>query len=140
MAITQSDVVYTATATAENGRDGRVSTSDGKLDLVVNPPKEQGGSGEGSNPEQLFAAGYSACFQGALAVVARQEGADVSGSTVTANVGIGKNDDGFGIIVEIAAAIPNVDAATAKSLIEKAHQVCPYSKATRGNITVTLTV
>ncbi|WP_327655315.1 organic hydroperoxide resistance protein [Streptomyces sp. NBC_00483] len=140
MAITQSDVVYTATATAENGRDGRVSTSDGKLDLVVNPPKEQGGSGEGTNPEQLFAAGYSACFQGALAVVARQEGADVSGSTVTANVGIGKNDEGFGIIVEIAAAIPNVDAATAKSLIEKAHQVCPYSKATRGNITVTLTV
>ncbi|MFJ9180377.1 organic hydroperoxide resistance protein [Streptomyces sp. NPDC102360] len=140
MAITQSDVVYTATATAENGRDGRVSTSDGKLDLVVNPPKEQGGSGEGTNPEQLFAAGYSACFQGALAVVARQEGADVSGSTVTANVGIGKNDDGFGIIVEISAAIPNVDAAAAKSLIEKAHQVCPYSKATRGNITVTLSV
>ncbi|MHC5259967.1 organic hydroperoxide resistance protein [Streptomyces sp. UC4497] len=140
MAITQSDVVYTATATAENGRDGRVSTSDGKLDLVVNPPKEQGGSGAGTNPEQLFAAGYSACFQGALAVVARQEGADVSGSTVTANVGIGKNDDGFGIIVEISAAIPNVDAATAKSLVEKAHQVCPYSKATRGNITVTLTV
>ncbi|MEB8343648.1 organic hydroperoxide resistance protein [Streptomyces endophyticus] len=140
MAITQSDVVYTATATAENGRDGRVSTSDGKLDLVVNPPKEQGGSGEGTNPEQLFAAGYSACFQGALAVVARQEGVDVSGSTVTANVGIGKNDDGFGIIVEISAAIPNVDAAAAKSLIEKAHQVCPYSKATRGNITVTLSV
>ncbi|MER5438587.1 organic hydroperoxide resistance protein [Streptomyces sp. NPDC002790] len=140
MAITQSDVVYTATATAENGRDGRVSTSDGKLDLVVNPPKEQGGSGEGTNPEQLFAAGYSACFQGALAVVARQEGVDVSGSTVTANVGIGKNDDGFGIIVEISAAIPNVDAAAAKSLIEKAHQVCPYSKATRDNITVTLSV
>ena len=140
MAITQSDVVYTATATAENGRDGRVSTSDGKLDLVVNPPKEQGGSGEGTNPEQLFAAGYSACFQGALAVVARQEGVDVSGSTVTANVGIGKNDEGFGIIVEISAAIPNVDAATAKSLVEKAHQVCPYSKATRGNITVTLSV
>ncbi|WP_425834331.1 organic hydroperoxide resistance protein [Streptomyces fractus] len=140
MAITQSDVVYTATATAENGRDGRVSTSDGKLDLVVNPPKEQGGSGEGTNPEQLFAAGYSACFQGALAVVARQEGVDVSGSTVTANVGIGKNDDGFGIIVEISAAIPNVDAAAAKSLVEKAHQVCPYSKATRGNITVTLSV
>ncbi|MGW2339934.1 organic hydroperoxide resistance protein [Streptomyces sp. NPDC001661] len=140
MAITQSDVVYTATATAENGRDGRVSTSDGKLDLVVNPPKEQGGSGEGTNPEQLFAAGYSACFQGALAVVARQEGVDVSGSTVTANVGIGKNDEGFGIIVEISAAIPNVDAAAAKALVEKAHQVCPYSKATRGNITVTLSV
>jgi Ohr subfamily peroxiredoxin len=140
MPIQQSDVVYTAVATAENGRDGRVSTDDGKLDVVVNPPKEQGGSGAGTNPEQLFAAGYSACFQGALAVVARQENADISGSTVTAHVGIGKNDDGFGLIVEIAAKIPNVDEATAKSLVEKAHQVCPYSKATRGNITVTLTV
>ncbi|MEU5059424.1 MULTISPECIES: organic hydroperoxide resistance protein [unclassified Streptomyces] len=140
MPIQQSDVVYTAVATAENGRDGRVSTDDGKLDVVVNPPKEQGGSGAGTNPEQLFAAGYSACFQGALAVVARQENADVSGSTVTAHVGIGKNDEGFGLIVEIAAKIPNVDEATAKSLVEKAHQVCPYSKATRGNITVTLSV
>lgn len=97
-----------------------------------------GGSGSGTNPEQLFAAGYSACFQGALGVVAREEGADVSGSTVTAKVGIGKNDDGFGIIVEISARIPNVDAATARDLVEKAHQVCPYSKATRGGITVTL--
>ncbi|MFE6150532.1 organic hydroperoxide resistance protein [Streptomyces sp. NPDC057889] len=140
MPIQQSDVVYTAVATAENGRDGRVSTDDGKLDVVVNPPKEQGGSGAGTNPEQLFAAGYSACFQGALAVVARQENADISGSTVTAHVGIGKNDEGFGLIVGISAKIPNVDEATAKSLVEKAHQVCPYSKATRGNITVTLSV
>ncbi|WP_329194987.1 MULTISPECIES: organic hydroperoxide resistance protein [unclassified Streptomyces] len=140
MSITQSDVAYTAVATAENGRDGRVATHDGKLDVVVNPPKELGGSGEGTNPEQLFAAGYSACFQGALAVVARNENADVSGSTVTAEVGIGKNDDGFGLIVKISASIPNVDAATAKDLIEKAHQVCPYSKATRGNITVELAV
>ncbi|MCQ4204613.1 organic hydroperoxide resistance protein [Streptomyces sp. NPDC060311] len=138
MPIQQSEVLYTAVATAENGRDGRVATDDGKLDVVVNPPKEMGGSGAGTNPEQLFAAGYSACFQGALAVVARQEGTDVSGSTVTAKVGIGKNDDGFGIIVEISAEIPSVDAATARSLVEKAHQVCPYSKATRGNITVTL--
>jgi Ohr subfamily peroxiredoxin len=97
-----------------------------------------GGSGAGTNPEQLFAAGYSACFQGALGVVAREEGVDVSGSTVTAKVGIGKNDDGFGIIVEISANIPGVDAQAAKELVEKAHQVCPYSKATRGNITVTL--
>ncbi|MET9135791.1 organic hydroperoxide resistance protein [Streptomyces parvulus] len=138
MPIQQSEVLYTAVATAENGRDGRVSTDDGKLDLVVNPPKEMGGNGAGTNPEQLFAAGYSACFQGALGVVARQEGADISGSTVTAKVGIGKNDDGFGIIVEISAEIPAVDAATARSLVEEAHQVCPYSKATRGNITVTL--
>ncbi|MDN3295712.1 organic hydroperoxide resistance protein [Streptomyces ficellus] len=140
MSIQQSDVLYTATATAENGRDGRVATDDGKLDVVVNPPKEMGGSGEGTNPEQLFAAGYSACFQGALGVVARQEGADISGSTVTAEVGIGKNAEGFGIIVKISAKIPNVSAATAKELIEKAHQVCPYSKATRGNITVDLAV
>ncbi|KOU57247.1 organic hydroperoxide resistance protein [Streptomyces sp. MMG1533] len=137
-AIRRSDVLYTAVATAENGRDGRVATDDGTLDLVVNPPEELGGSGSGTNPEQLFAAGYSACFQGALGVVARQEKADISGSTVTAKVGLGKNGDGFGIIVEISAAIPNVDPRTARDLIEKAHQVCPYSKATRGNITVTL--
>ncbi|MET9464172.1 organic hydroperoxide resistance protein [Streptomyces sp. NPDC006544] len=140
MSIQQSDVAYTAVATAENGRDGRVATNDGRLDVVVNPPKALGGSGEGTNPEQLFAAGYSACFQGALGVVARNENADISGSTVTAEVGIGKNDDGFGIIVKISAVIPNVDAATAKDLLEKAHQVCPYSKATRGNITVELAV
>ncbi|MEU0601620.1 organic hydroperoxide resistance protein [Streptomyces sp. NPDC006393] len=138
MPIQQSEVLYTAVATAEGGRDGRVATDDGRIDVVVNPPKEMGGSGTGTNPEQLFAAGYSACFQGALGVVARQEGADISGSTVTAKVGIGKNEDGFGIIVEISADIPGADAATAKALVEKAHQVCPYSKATRGNITVTL--
>ncbi|GHI95908.1 MULTISPECIES: organic hydroperoxide resistance protein [Streptomyces] len=138
MPLQQSEVLYTAVATAENGRDGRVATDDGKLDVVVNPPREMGGNGAGTNPEQLFAAGYSACFQGALGVVARQEGADVSGSTVTAKVGIGKNDDGFGVIVEISAQIPAVDAATARSLVEKAHQVCPYSKATRGDVTVTL--
>ncbi|MEU1078146.1 MULTISPECIES: organic hydroperoxide resistance protein [unclassified Streptomyces] len=140
MSIQQSDVLYTAVATAENGRDGRVATDDGALDVVVNPPKAMGGSGAGTNPEQLFAAGYSACFQGALGVVARQENADISGSTVTAEVGIGKNDEGFGIIVRISATLPNLDAATARDLLEKAHQVCPYSKATRGNITVDLAV
>ncbi|WP_406367162.1 organic hydroperoxide resistance protein [Streptomyces sp. NBC_01546] len=140
MSITQSDVAYTAVATAENGRDGRVATNDGSLDVVVNPPKELGGSGAGTNPEQLFAAGYSACFQGALGVVAKNVNADISGSTVTAEVGIGKNDEGFGLIVKISAVIPNVDAATARDLIEKAHEVCPYSKATRGNITVELAV
>ena len=138
MPIQQSDVLYTAVATAENGRDGRVATGDGRLDVVVNPPKEMGGNGAGTNPEQLFAAGYSACFQGALGIVARESKADITGSTVTAKVGIGRNDDGFGIIVEISARIPNVDAETARALVEKAHQVCPYSKATRGNISVTL--
>ncbi|MCX5597041.1 organic hydroperoxide resistance protein [Streptomyces phaeochromogenes] len=139
MSIQQTDVLYTAVATAENGRDGRVATDDGTLDVVVNPPKEMGGTGTGTNPEQLFAAGYSACFQGALGVVARQEKADITGSTVTAKVGIGKNADGFGLIVEISANIPNVDPTEARALLEKAHQVCPYSKATTGNITVTLT-
>ncbi|MGI3202873.1 organic hydroperoxide resistance protein [Streptomyces sp. GLT-R25] len=139
MSIQQTDVLYTAVATAENGRDGRVATDDGTLDVIVNPPKEMGGSGSGTNPEQLFAAGYSACFQGALAVVARQEKADITGSTVTAKVGIGKNADGFGLIVEISANIPNTDPTTAQALLAKAHQVCPYSKATKGNITVTLT-
>ncbi|ARX83231.1 organic hydroperoxide resistance protein [Streptomyces alboflavus] len=141
MSIQNIDVKYTAVATAENGRDGRVASDDGKLDVVVNPPKEMGGSGAGTNPEQLFAAGYSACFQGALGVVARREKADISGSTVTAKVGIGANGEGgFGLEVELTASIPNVDAATAQSLVEKAHEVCPYSNATRGNIKVDLKV
>ncbi|MEU1503119.1 organic hydroperoxide resistance protein [Streptomyces sp. NPDC005732] len=135
MSIQQSDVLYTAVATAHNGR---VATDDGRLDVVVNPPEELGGSGAGTNPEQLFAAGYSACFQGALGVVARGRNIDLTGSTVTARVGLGKNDDGFGIIVEISATVPAVDAATARDLVEQAHQVCPYSKATRGDVTVTL--
>ncbi|GHF34644.1 organic hydroperoxide resistance protein [Streptomyces mashuensis] len=135
------EVLYTAVATAENGRDGRVASDDGKLDVVVNPPKELGGSGAGTNPEQLFAAGFSACFQGALGVVARQEKADISGSTVTARVGLGKTPEGgFGLTVALTASIPNVDRETARALVEKAHQVCPYSNATRGNIEVTVDV
>ncbi|AQU68860.1 organic hydroperoxide resistance protein [Streptomyces niveus] len=141
MTIQKIDTLYTAVATAENGRDGRVSSDDGQLDVVVNPPKSMGGSGAGTNPEQLFAAGYSACFQGALGVVARKEKADISGSTVTARVSIGKSEaGGFGLEVELEVSIPNVDAATAKDLLEKAHQVCPYSNATRGNIKVELSV
>ncbi|MCL2554962.1 MAG: organic hydroperoxide resistance protein [Actinomycetia bacterium] len=141
MTIQSVDVLYTAVATAENGRDGRVASDDGKLDVVVNPPVELGGSGAGTNPEQLFAAGYSACFQSALGVVARREGADVSGSRVTARVGLGRTaEGGFGLTVELAVSLPGVDAATARDLVEKAHQVCPYSNATRGNIAVELTV
>ncbi|WP_405936624.1 organic hydroperoxide resistance protein [Streptomyces sp. NBC_00726] len=141
MTIQDIAVAYTAVATAENGRDGRVASDDGKLDVVVNPPKELGGSGAGTNPEQLFAAGYSACFQGALGVVARRVKADISGSTVTAAVSIGKTEaGGFGLEVAITATIPNVDRATAQALIEQADQVCPYSNATRGNIKVELAV
>lgn len=104
-------------------------------------PRSRAAAAPATNPEQLFAAGYSACFQGALSVVARRENADVSGSRVTAKVGIGKTPDGgFGLAVEIAVSIPQVDASTAQDLVEKAHQVCPYSHATRGNIEVKLTV
>lgn len=135
------DILYTAVATAQNGRQGRVATDDGRLEVDLAPPVEMGGNGEGSNPEQLFAAGYSACFQGALGLVARQAKADITGSRVTAKVGIGKDDmAGFGLQVELAVSIPAVDTDTAKSLVEQAHQVCPYSKATRGNIDVVLTV
>jgi lipoyl-dependent peroxiredoxin len=141
MSIQSVDVKYTAVATAKNGRDGRVASDDGQIDVVVNPPKALGGSGEGTNPEQLFAAGYSACFQSALGVVARKEKADISGSTVTARVGIGATPEGgFGLTVALEAHIPSVDEATAKDLLEKAHQVCPYSNATRGNIEVSLSV
>lgn len=141
MSIQPVDVKYTAVATAESGRDGRVASDDGNLEVVVNPPKALGGSGEGTNPEQLFAAGYSACFQSALGVVARKENADISGSTVTAQVGIGATPEGgFGLTVALRATIPNVDATTAEELLAKAHQVCPYSNATRGNIEVALAV
>ncbi|WP_030910375.1 organic hydroperoxide resistance protein [Streptomyces sp. NRRL F-5126] len=139
MPIERIDPLYTAVATAENGRDGRVASDDGQLDVVVNPPKSMGGNGAGTNPEQLFAAGYSACFQGAMGVVARQEKLDISGSTVTAKVSIGKlSAGGFGIAVELVASVPALDEAATKDLLEKAHQVCPYSNATRGNIEVSL--
>ncbi|WP_435132545.1 organic hydroperoxide resistance protein [Actinacidiphila sp. bgisy144] len=135
------DVLYVAVATAENGRDGRVATDDGKLDVVVNMPQAMGGSGAGTNPEQLFAAGYSACFQGALGLVARQAGVSITGSLVTARVSIGKtHDGGLGLAVEMQVSLPGVDPAVAGGLVEKAHQVCPYSNATRGNIDVALSL
>src|SRR3954454_17563506 len=126
MTIQYVDVLYTAVATAENGRDGRVATDDGKLDVIVNPPVELGGSGAGTNPEQLFAAGYSACFQSALGVVARGAKTDITGSRVTAKVGIGKTEgEGFGLTVELDVSMPGVDADTAAALVERAHEVCP---------------
>ena len=141
MTIEYVDVLYTAVATAENGRDGRVATDDGKLDVIVNPPVELGGTGAGTNPEQLFAAGYSACFQSALGVVARRAKADVSGSRVTAKVGLGKTESGgFGLTVELDVLIPDLPRDTAAALVEQAHEVCPYSHATRGNVQVTLSV
>jgi lipoyl-dependent peroxiredoxin len=134
--------LYTAEALATGeGRDGHGRSSDGRLDFDLAIPKEMGGSGNGTNPEQLFAVGYAACFHSALRLVARQEKADVTDSTVGARVSIGQLDTGgFGLAVELEVTLPNVDPAVAQELADKAHQVCPYSNATRGNIDVTLVV
>jgi Ohr subfamily peroxiredoxin len=137
------DVKYTTEATATGGRDGRSRTADGALDVRLTTPKELGGGGgEGNNPEQLFAAGYAACFLGALKFVAAQEKARVpNDATVTAKVGIGpRAAGGFGITADLTVSLPGVDRAEAEALVQKAHQVCPYSNATRGNVDVGLTV
>lgn len=138
------NILYTTSATSTGGRSGHSRSADGVLDVTLTTPKQLGGDGAtGTNPEQLFAAGYSACFLGALKFVAGKEKVKVpEDTTVSAEVGIGPRDDstGFGIAVELTIKIPGVDAATAKSLVDKAHIVCPYSHATRGNIDVTLTV
>ena len=134
--------VYTAVATATGeGRNGHTRSSDGLVDLDLAVPKEMGGPGGGSNPEQLFAAGYAACFHGALKLVARQQGATFTDSAVTAEVGIGPNDaGGFALEVTLSVELGGIEQAAAEQLVEAAHQVCPYSNATRGNIPVTLEV
>jgi osmotically inducible protein OsmC len=134
--------LYTAEALATGeGRDGHGRSSDGRLDLDLAIPKEMGGSGNGTNPEQLFAVGYAACFHSALRLVAGQAKADVTDSAVGARVSIGQIDNGgFGLAVELEVTLPNLDHDTAVELTEKAHQVCPYSNATRGNIDVKLVV
>lgn len=135
------DVAYTAESTATGGgRDGHVTSTDGKLDLDNRPPREMGGSGEGVNPELLFSAGYASCFLGALQLVARTEGIAVdSASGLTAQIGIGKDSDGgFGLTAHLIGYLPGLEQSAAEELMAKAHQVCPYSKATRGNIDVKL--
>ncbi|KPI19957.1 peroxiredoxin, Ohr subfamily [Actinobacteria bacterium OK074] len=135
------DALYTAVATATHGREGRAITSDGKFDLPLSMPVELGGNGEGTNPEQLFAAGYAACFGSALALVGRQAKVDVSDAAVTAEVGIGQQGEGFALKVTLRIELPDtVDEATGRKLVETAHQVCPYSNATRGNIPVDLVI
>lgn len=136
------ETVYTAEALATgDGRNGRTRTSDGMIDLNLTSPAAMGGSGEGANPEQLFAAGYAACFHSALRKVASGAGADVTDSSVGAQVSIGKDEDGgFGLAVVIEVVIPNVDQSQAEELAEQAHGFCPYSKATRGNIEVKVIV
>ena len=138
------DVKYTTSATATGGRDGRAETKDGSLQVQLSTPKELGGAGDsGNNPEQLFAAGYAACFIGAMKAVAAQGGgvkvpADVS---VTSTVGIGpRSEGGFGLDIDLAVSLPGVPKADAEALVQKAHHVCPYSNATRGNVDVRLTV
>ncbi|EFH12597.1 organic hydroperoxide resistance protein [Pseudoroseomonas cervicalis] len=132
-------ILYRTRATATGGRDGAARSEDGLLDVRLAAPKELGGAGGATNPEQLFAAGYSACFIGAMKFVAGQQKlalpADVS---VTAEVGIGPRDDGegFGLEVVLAIALPGMEQAAAEALVERAHRVCPYSHATRGNISV----
>ncbi|MCX4827369.1 organic hydroperoxide resistance protein [Streptomyces sp. NBC_00006] len=135
------DAIYTAVATATHGRDGRAVSSDGVIDLQLGIPTEMGGNGQGSNPEQLFAAGYAACFGSALGLVGRSAKVDVADAAVTAEVSIGKQGEGFGLAVVLRVELPeSVDAETGRKLVEQAHQVCPYSNATRGNIDVQLVV
>ncbi|MCQ4315160.1 organic hydroperoxide resistance protein [Stutzerimonas zhaodongensis] len=134
--------LYTATATATGGRDGRAVSSDNLLEVKLSTPRELGGQGgEGTNPEQLFAAGYSACFIGALKFVAGQQKQQLPAETaVTGKVGIGQIPGGFGLEVELDVSLPGLEQTAAEQLTEAAHKVCPYSNATRGNIEVRLNV
>ncbi|QXV66741.1 organic hydroperoxide resistance protein [Mucilaginibacter sp. 21P] len=134
--------LYTAEATATGGRNGHVKSSNGVLDLEVRMPKALGGtSDDHTNPEQLFAAGYAACFDSALNLVIKQEKVSTGDTAVTAKVSIGQNDaGGFGLAVELDVNVSETELEKAKELVEKAHQICPYSNATRGNIEVKLAV
>ncbi|MDT0343064.1 organic hydroperoxide resistance protein [Streptomyces litchfieldiae] len=134
------EALYTAVATA-NGREGRAVTSDGLLDVSLALPPALGGDGKGTNPEQLFAAGYAACFSSALAAVGRSAKIDTGEISITAEVGIGKDDTGFALTVTLRAELPpHLESETGRKLVEEAHQLCPYSKATRGNVPVSLVV
>lgn len=137
------DVKYTTKATATGGRDGHARSEDGALDIALSTPKELGGAGgNGANPEQLFAAGYSACFIGALKAAGAQMKVKVpADTTVTATVGIGpRSEGGFGITADLLVDLPGLDRDEAQKLVDAAHQICPYSNATRGNVDVGLTL
>lgn len=134
--------MYTAHATAEGGRQGKARSVDGLLDVSLAPPKEMGGSGSGTNPEQMFAAGYAACFLGAMQFVARERKLDAAGATVTGHVAIGKREDGPGFTLAVThdVTLPALSQPDAEALVAAAHEVCPYSNATRGNIPVEFNV
>jgi osmotically inducible protein OsmC len=133
--------LYTAHATVTGGRAGHGRTSDGALEVDLTPPTEMGGAGGGTNPEQLFAIGYAACFQSALGGVARRDKLDVSDSIINSSVELGPVEGGaYGLAVTLEVLLPSTPQEDAERLVEAAHQVCPYSNATRGNINVTLRV
>ncbi len=135
------DPLYTAQASARGGREGEVVSDDGVIDLSLSIPKELGGpGGDSTNPEQLFAAGYAACFHSALKRMAKERELDVTDSEITARVSIGRDETGFGLAVTLIGAIPTLDVEEGEALMHAAHQVCPYSRATRGNIAVGLTL
>ena len=141
MTNTPDKITYTARATAKGGRSGHSASDDGKVDVQLTAPTELGGPGTGTNPEQLFAAGYSACFIGAMKfVAARDKIAIPADAAVDGSVGIGQIPNGFGIEVELKISLPGLDRAEAQALVDKAHIVCPYSNATRNNIDVKLTI
>lgn len=135
-----NDPLFTTSATAHGGREGRITSDDDHLALELSVPKEIGGAGgAGTNPEQLFAAGYAACFQSALGLMARREKVDVSASRVTGVVGLSPNGTGgFQLLVTLSIALPGVERGVGQHLIEEAHRVCPYSNAVRGNVDVQL--
>ncbi|HLW95035.1 MAG TPA: organic hydroperoxide resistance protein [Solirubrobacteraceae bacterium] len=135
------EVLYSTTGISSgDGRDGRAALADGSLELTMAPPAETGGKGGGSNPEQLFALGYAACLHSALKVSGGRLEKKVAGSTVKATVTIGRDESGYSLAVELSAAVPGLAEEEVRELLEAAHEICPYSKATRGNILVTLTV
>ncbi|MGW8883775.1 organic hydroperoxide resistance protein [Streptomyces sp. NPDC055749] len=134
------NALYTAAATA-NGREGRAVSSDGQIDLALALPPALGGNGKGTNPEQLFAAGYAACFASAMASVGREMKVDTKDVAVTAEVSIGKDDTGFGLAVVMRVELPEaLEGETGRKLVDATHAYCPYSKATRGNIEVELVI
>lgn len=135
-----TDAIYTAKAHAVGGRQGTAKSDDGHLDVKLGYPKSMGGNGEGTNPEQLFAAGYSACFLGALGLVARNQGVKLGEHSLDSEVDLIKDETSFHIGVRLTLNAPELDRETAEKLLHAAHEVCPYSKATRGNIEVELKV
>mgnify|MGYP000072423081 FL=1 len=138
---TLEKILYTAHAHTTGGREGRSRTSDGVLRVTLTPPKEMGGSGTATNPEQLFAVGYSACFMGAMKHVASLKKMKIpDDASIDASVSIGPIPQGFGIAVEMGISLPNMDRKIAQEIISEAHQICPYSNATRGNIEVDLSL